>query len=193
LRLARFLALYRRHFRDHRRERMFIASLCFFLTFSTARIATHVARARENTFSIVIGGIHIHHLVWGIALLLVVGYLWLIQVDGGPNRTSARIGRLTAILYGVGAALTLDEFARWLRLDDVYWQRAGHLSVDAVVMFGALVSAGLWGGPFLRAMTRQVARIFRRHGGPREPAGLPAALPGEQPLVSPAGRPSEIG
>ena len=172
---------------------MFIASLCFFLTFSTTRIVTHVARARDNTFSIVIAGIHVHHLVWGIALLLLVGYLWLIQVDGGSNGTSARIGRLTAILYGVGAALTLDEFALWLRLDDVYWQRAGHLSVDVVLMFGALVSAGLWGGPFLRAMTRQVARVFRRHGEPREPASSPAALASELALANPTERPAEIG
>lgn len=28
--------------------------------------------------------------------------------------------RLTALIYGEGAARTLDEFALWLRLEDVY-------------------------------------------------------------------------
>jgi hypothetical protein len=39
-----------------------------------------------------------------------------------------------AVLSGVGAALTLDEFALWLRLDDVYWSREGRSSVDAVLV-----------------------------------------------------------
>jgi hypothetical protein len=62
------------------------------------------------------------------------------------------LSRLTAVLYGIGAALTLDEFALWLLLRDVYWTREGRESVDAVLLFGALLSAGLWGGPFLRAL-----------------------------------------
>ena len=155
---------------------MFLASICFFFTFSVARFATHVARGSENAFQLVIGGVHVHHLVWGILLLLIVGYMWLIQADGGSNGSSYRVGRLTAVLYGVGAALTLDEFALWLRLDDVYWDRAGRASIDAVVSFGALVSAGLWGGPFLRALTRQAARLFRRHA-PQWRGDPPAVLP----------------
>jgi hypothetical protein len=53
------------------------------------------------------------------------------------------------MLFGVGAALTLDEFALWLTFRDVYWEREGRLSIDAVVLFGSLLSAAMWGGPFL--------------------------------------------
>src|SRR5207302_750578 len=69
------------------------------------------------------GGTHVHHLVWGIALLIAVGYVWLLEVGVG----SSWIASLTAILFGVGAALTLDEFALWLNLQDVYWDRQGRV------------------------------------------------------------------
>jgi hypothetical protein len=159
---ARFISLYRHHFRDHRRERMFLASCAFFLTFGVARTLVYLARVGQNDFRLLIGGVHVHHLVWGILLLLAVGYTWLIQVDTGPDGHRVRIGRLTAALYGAGAALTLDEYALWLNLEDVYWEREGRASIDAVMMFGALVSAGLWGGPFFRAVTRHASRLFRR-------------------------------
>lgn len=174
--LARVLALYRQHFRDHRRERMVIASVSFFLAFGTARLLVHGFRKHSRPFELWIGGVHVHHYTWGIGLLLLVGYLWLIQVGSGAAGSSQRLGRITALLYGVGAALTLDEFALWLHLDDVYWQRTGRMSVDAVFLFGALVSAGLWGGPFWRAVGRQVARVVRR----RAPQLAPT-LPGPTP------------
>jgi len=66
---------------------------------------------------------HLHHLVLGILLLLGVGYLWLAQVGTGIGRSLDWPSRITALLYGIGAALTLDEFALWLRLEDVYWAR----------------------------------------------------------------------
>jgi len=162
MRLDRLSALYRRHFREHRRERMFLASVSFFFTFGVARALTHWSRDREDPLRVLLGGTHVHHLVWGILLLLVVGYTWLIQVDTGPDGHRVRIGRLTAALYGAGAALTLDEYALWLNLEDVYWEREGRASIDAVMLFGALVSAGLWGGPFFRAVTRHAPRLFRR-------------------------------
>src|SRR6202012_3827355 len=56
--------------------------------------------------------------------------------------------------YGVGAALTLDEFALWLNLEDVYWAHAGRLSIDAVVVFGSLLAVGAWGAPFFRGLQR---------------------------------------
>jgi hypothetical protein len=161
MRHSRLAALYLRHFREHRRERMFLASASFFLTFVITRVLTHWGRERESPFRVLLGGTHVHHLVWGILLLLAVGYTWLIQVDAGPNGQRLRIGRLTAVLFGIGAALTLDEFALWLNLEDVYWEREGRASIDAVMLFGGLVSVGLWGGPFFRALTRHAARLFR--------------------------------
>ena len=178
MRTARFIALYRRHFQDHRRERMVLASVSFFITFATARLLVHGFRTADRAFEVWIGGIHLHHYVWGILLLLTVGYLWLIQVGIGANQASHRLGRVTSILYGVGAALTLDEFAIWLHLEDVYWERTGRASIDAVMLFGALVSAGLWGGPFWRAALRQIGRVFGRRPQPSVTSAL-----GTEPVV----------
>ena len=100
------------------------------------------------------GGLHIHHLVWGILLLLIVGYLWLIEVGTGSNW----IASVSAVLYGVGAALTLDEFALWLNLQDVYWTSTGRQSIDAVLIFAAGLSVGIWGGPFLREVMLHLLR-----------------------------------
>ena len=58
-----------------------------------------------------------------------------------------------SVSYGVGAALTLDEFALWLNLEpDAYWSRAGRLSIDAVILFGGLLAVGAWGAPFFRGL-----------------------------------------
>ena len=169
----RVQALYRRHFRDQRHERQFIASCSFFVTFALTRAVTHLLRRSAWTFDGVrIGEIHVHHLVWGILLLLAVGYGWLLQVGTGKDATSIAASRLMAMLFGVGAALTLDEFALWLHLEDVYWERQGRASIDAVFIFGGLVSAGLWSWPFLRALVRQLARLVRRIR--RKPAVRPA-------------------
>ena len=155
--------LYRRSFRgEPRRERLFLASLAFFVIFGITRLITHAIRGGRLAFgNLSIHGQHLHHLVWGILLLLVVGYGWLIQIGSGGENSSKAAGRTMALLYGAGAALTLDEFALWLHLQDVYWERQGRASIDAVLLFGALVSAGLWGGPFLRAVAREAVRVFR--------------------------------
>lgn len=174
-------ALYRKHFRNARRERQFVASCSFFLTFALARTLTNLFRTSEGAFEGVhIGQTHVHHLVLGIFMLLAVGYGWLLQVGTGelgplphahsaaavPTREELRgaitASRLMAMLYGIGAALTLDEFALWLHLEDVYWAREGRASIDAVFLFGGVVSIGLWGGPFLGALARQVAHLSRR-------------------------------
>src|SRR5207302_5468189 len=148
--------IYRFHFRDERRERLFLASLAFLLTFGIVRGITVSIRAGIGPFhNVSAGGTHIHHLVWGIALLIVVGYVWLLEVGVG----STWVASLTAILFGVGAALTLDEFALWLNMQDVYWDRQGRESVDAVIIFAGLLSVGIWGWPFLRALTT----LLRRH------------------------------
>ena len=147
--------LYTFHFRDERRERLFLASLSFLVTFAAIRTITHLIRAGIGPFQNVTmtGGLHIHHLVWGLLLLLVVGYVWLLEVGVG----SSWVASLTAIIFGVGAALILDEFALILNLRDVYWERQGRESIDAVVIFAALLSVGVWGWPFLKGL----ADLFR--------------------------------
>jgi hypothetical protein len=142
--------IYNFHFKSERRERLFLASLAFLVTFGIVRGITHLIRAGIGPFhNVSSGGLHIHHLVWGILLLLVVGYIWLIEAGTGSNLLSS----LTAVGYGVGAALALDEFALWLNLQDVYWTGPGRESIDAVVIFAAGLSVGIWGGPFLREVT----------------------------------------
>jgi len=171
----RLSALYRHYFREPRRERLFLASLSFFVTFALARIITHTAHAHgDHFFSVTFGETHVHHLVWGIMLLLLVGYLCIVQAGNGKDLPSLTGGRIAATLYGVGAALTLDEFALWLNLQDVYWEKQGRASIDAAMLFGALISAGFWGGPFLRAAGRRLARVVRGRTPPPGAAG-PAA------------------
>jgi hypothetical protein len=190
----RLPALYRRHFRDHRRERMFLASLSFFVTFGVTRIITNSQRGRVDPFQISLGSVHIHHLVWGILVLLAVGYMWLVQIGTGSDGQTVRFGRATALLYGAGAALTLDEFALWLNLQDVYWQREGRLSVDAALLFGGLVSVGLWGRPFLRAVTHRLARLIGRpplhRREPRRAPGQAAVAPLQGGEAAPPARSS---
>ena len=143
--------LYAAHFQSARHERMFLASIAFFLAFAVIRTITHLIRAGRGPFhDVVTKGGHIHHLVWGILLLLGVGYLWLIQVGTGSAAGPPWTSQLTALLFGVASALTLDEFALWLTFRDVYWEREGRLSLDAVLLFGSLLSIAMWGGPFLR-------------------------------------------
>jgi hypothetical protein len=118
---------------DRPRRRLFVASVSFFLTFAGVRAVVYGVVHNIPPFHFVqVGGRHIHHLVFGITILLLVGYGWLCEVGNGSDRSSIFVGRLMSILYGVGAALTLDEFALWLNLRDVYWAREGRSSIDAV-------------------------------------------------------------
>jgi len=160
-RSGRLKPLYDRHVRQTRRERMFLASLAFFLGFGGVRIITHMIRAGIGPFhDISSGGRHLHHLVFGIILLLLVGYSWLAQVGTGEGGMTW-LGRVTCLLYGLAAALTLDEYALWLNLRDVYWAREGRASVHAVFFFGGLLSVGIWGAPFWHALTREAVRVLR--------------------------------
>jgi hypothetical protein len=77
-------------------------------------------------------GLHLHHLVWGIVLLLLCGFLGFATGPGSP-RTEILAG-----FFGVGAGLTLDEFALWIHLRDVYWSEEGRSSFDAVIVAGVI-------------------------------------------------------
>jgi len=133
---------------DRPRRRLFVASLSFFLTFAGVRGVVYGVEHHIPPFHFVmLGGRHIHHLVFGILILLFVGYGWLCEIGTGSSSSSILVSRLMSILYGVGAALTLDEFALWLNLRDVYWSREGRASIDAVILFGSLLAIGAWGAP----------------------------------------------
>lgn len=66
-----------------------------------------------------------------------------------------------SLLYGIGAALTLDEFALWLNLKDVYFVKEGRSSFDAIVLFGSLLAIGAWGAPLFNAILHRRAHLRR--------------------------------
>jgi hypothetical protein len=146
-------AIYYKYFDDRRKERQLFSSGAFFLTFATVRAITHAIRAERGPFKNVKGpgGKHIHHMTFGIIDLLSVGYLWMLEIGVSEARVSSRI---TSAVYGSGAALTLDEFALWLNLEDVYWAKQGRESIDAVVLFGSLSVFSVLGKGFLLELLR---------------------------------------
>lgn len=161
-----FRKIYQIHFKSLRRERHFWASISFGLTFLTIRLITHAIRDNIGpVHNVSADGVHIHHLVWGILLLLAVGYLWLSELGSSPE-SPRWLAIVTALVFGAASALTLDEFALWLNLQDVYWERQGRESVDAVAVFGALLSISIWGAPFLHASGHRIAYLLARLGRP---------------------------
>ena len=157
--------LFHLHVRDRPKRRLLLAAIGFFVTFAVARSMAYAAYRSVGPFQYVyIRGTHIHHLVWGILLLLTVGFCWLIEVGTGAKASSLLASRLMSLLYGVGAALTLDEFALWLNVEEgVYWTRRDLASLDAVILFGAALLIGIWGRDFLRALGLELWRSRRKH------------------------------
>jgi hypothetical protein len=151
--------IYREKFPETPRERLFWASLGFFVALAVVRTLTFLIHNQIGPFhDIEMRGRHIHHLVWGILLLLVTGYGWLLEAGTGASGSRTWAGRAMSMAYGVGAALTLDEFALWLNLRDVYWQREGHASFEALALFAAALAVAALGGPFLHAIVRKWVR-----------------------------------
>jgi hypothetical protein len=162
---AAALGLYRRHFPEPRHERLFLASVTFFVTFVMARGIAYAIATRAGPFANVrVGSLHVHHLVWGILVLLGVGLCWLGQIGSGAPGASRVASRVTALLYGAGAALTLDEFALWLWLADVYWSPEGRLSVQVALLFGSLLAVLTGGRSFFHAGVRESLILLGRRG-----------------------------
>src|SRR5271166_1405999 len=150
------------HIADRPRRRLFLASVSFFLTFAIVRGMVFCIRHQIPPFHyIIVGGRHVHHLVPGILLLLAVGYGWLCEFGTGSDSSSRFASGLMSLLYGVGSALTLDEFALWLNLKDVYFVREGRSSIDAIVLFGALLAIGGWGAPLFAAVAKHSTKRKR--------------------------------
>jgi len=104
----------------------------FIFTFITARVLVFLIVSRRiPDLYLHVGGTHVHHLNFGIFLLAIVGaYLLLARPDPAAYDRAATV-------YGIGLALTFDEFGLWLHLGGSYWQRA---SFDAVVVIAALLA-----------------------------------------------------
>lgn len=113
--------------------------IAFVITFLITRTVTRriQAKSKEPTEDaggrslvgdITIGGVHIHHQVWGILLVLVSS---LLEFAYRPDRPWVEV---LGVFFGIGAALALDEFALWVYMDDVYWKTEGRTSIDAVIV-----------------------------------------------------------
>ena len=150
--MSRLREAYVREIRAPGRELRFLAAVAFLLTWLAARVATHVLLAESGGGGLQIGSLHVHHVVFGLVLLLAAGELDVLGV----------LPRTRAILFGVGAALALDEFALILNLADVYWAPQGRESIDAVVIFAAIAWILTLGRGFWRAVQAEVARALRR-------------------------------
>jgi hypothetical protein len=160
---GRLHRIYTARFQESRRERLFLGALGFFVTALVVRGITLAIHYDIGPFhDVSMHGRHIHHMVWGILLLLGVGYCWLLEVGTGSVDSWPIAGRITALLYGVAAALVLDEFALWLNLKDVYWQREGRESYEAMALFGSFLAMGLFGVPLFRGLVRELVKPFRK-------------------------------
>lgn len=117
---------------------LFCFFVAFIVTFVVVRINVRLIRARVRWWfkNVEVGDLHIHHVVFGVVLMLVGGVAAL-SIPEDYTRWFA----IAASVFGVGAALVLDEFALILHLRDVYWMEEGRASVDAV--FIAVAATGL--------------------------------------------------
>jgi hypothetical protein len=124
------------------RSTAFLVLTAFLVTFLFIRTSARLIRNPKVTWwpgNVESGGLHIHHLVWGICLVLIAGFL------GFAADLQSPWWHVSAIGFGIGAGLTIDEFALWLYLRDVYWSQQGRLSVDAAIIatvFALLVVLG---------------------------------------------------
>jgi len=119
---------------DTGRQPHFLFFVAFLVTFGFIRTSTHMIRAQVKWWpgNVSVGGTHIHHLVWGILMLLICGYIAVAIAPDSPWR------EVVAVFFGIGTGLTLDEFALWLNLKDVYWESEGRKSIDAVIIAAAV-------------------------------------------------------
>jgi hypothetical protein len=112
---------------------------CFFCAFVAGfgfiRLSVRLIRAQVRWWpgNVTPGDLHVHHMVFGVVFMLVGGVTGIVAPGGSLDWRAG-----AAALFGLGAALVLDEFALILHLRDVYWTSDGRLSVDAV-----FVAAGI--------------------------------------------------
>jgi hypothetical protein len=136
--------------------------LGFTAAFGAARGVTHSIKDGDGPFrNLSKGGVHLHHYLWGIAMLTGVGGVAV----RGEDKWRQHPG--VALTYGVGLGLIIDEFALLVDLEDVYWSNKGRLSVEAgvgLIAAGGTVFAAL---PMLRRLVRNRRGAWR--GEPPEP------------------------
>jgi hypothetical protein len=151
----KIVVAYQQHV-DYRREAALRMWVAFIATFVFLRALTYGIRYQLLPFHNVVtpGGLHIHHFVWGIFIVLIVGFL-------GITINSPRLHVWLAPLFGIGAALIIDEFALWLNLRDVYWAREGRISVDLATIVGASFGLYYAADRFWKQATREVQAAIK--------------------------------
>ena len=121
----------------------FLCVVAFILTFIVTRIIVRMIRAGRGPFKDnSVGGVHVHHMVPGLFLVIIGGLTAIGAMGPGWDA-------FAGVVFGMGLALVLDEFALVLHLDDVYWSEEGRLSVDIVFVIAAvMILLLLVGSPF---------------------------------------------
>ncbi len=119
----------------HDEQGLFLVLAGFILSFAFIRMSTRLMRSPKVPWwpgSVVSdSGVHLHHLVFGIVTMMAAGALGFLAFGNSPWT------EICAFAFGIGAGLTIDEFALWVYLDDVYWAEEGRSSIDATVIAAA--------------------------------------------------------
>jgi hypothetical protein len=144
------------------RDGIFLVLAGFILSFAFIRMSTRLMRSPRVPWwpgSVTVGdsGVHLHHLVFGICLMMIGGTVGFASSGDQPWFD------ISAALFGVGGGLTIDEFALWVYLDDVYWSEDGRKSVDATVIAAAgmlLLLFGFEPFDFTTSSTGEVVSSF---------------------------------
>jgi hypothetical protein len=125
------------------RQGLFLVLLAFLGSFAFIRTSARVTRSGRVPWwpgSVVSdSGVHLHHLVWGICLMLGAGTIGFAFYSSSPTL------EICAVLFGIGAGFTVDEFALLVHLDDVYWTKEGRTSIDATLLAAAGMGLVLMG------------------------------------------------
>ena len=122
-----------------------LASFLFFVallgTFGFIRTSTWMIRKQVSWWpgNVEVGGTHVHHLVWGICAMMIFGYIGVVHQPDSPWR------EIVAVFFAIGMGLALDEFALWVELKDVYWEKDGRKSIDAMIIAGCAAAILLVG------------------------------------------------
>jgi hypothetical protein len=125
------------------KQGLFLVLIGFLLSFGFIRMSTRLMRSPRVPWwpgSVVSeSGVHVHHLVFGIVTMMAAGAVGFTVLGDSPY------AEICAFLFGVGAGLTIDEFALWVYLEDVYWSEQGRVSIDATVIAAAAMGLILLG------------------------------------------------
>jgi len=117
------------------KQGVFLVLVGFILSFGFIRMSTRLMRSPRVPWwpgSVVSdSGVHLHHLVFGIVTMMIAGVVGFTFLGDSPYT------EICAFFFGIGAGLTIDEFALWVYLDDVYWAAEGRASIDATVIAAA--------------------------------------------------------